>query len=102
MVLPLQEAMKRKAPRRPHQSPVVKERKLGREKAWGLAHPNGLIEIDPRVSGLGKLELLTHEFFHLENWEATERDVTRRSRKLARFLHRNRVRIIEEGNRLLP
>jgi hypothetical protein len=93
--------MKRKAPRRPH-VPIVTERKLGREKAWGFAHEDGKIEIDPRLSGLGKLELLLHEWKHVDDWNAAEETVRRWARKLAKFLHKNNVRIIEKGDKLLP
>lgn len=93
--------MKRKAPRRPH-TPTVVVRKLGREKAWGLAHENGVIELDPGLSGLAKLEILLHEEMHLADWNMDERTVTNRARKLAKFLHRNNVRIIESGDTLAP
>lgn len=93
--------MKRKSPRRTHQ-PVVKERKLGREKAWGRAFKDGLIEIDPRLRGLPRLEILVHEHMHIQDWNMSEEEVLKRSRALAKFLHSNRVRIIEEGDRLLP
>jgi hypothetical protein len=94
--------MKRKGPRKPHVPPVVVVRKLGREKAWGRAHKNGLIELDPRLTGLGKLEILIHEYMHVQDWAMPEDEVVKRSRALAKFLHKNRVRIIEEGDRLLP
>jgi hypothetical protein len=93
--------VKRKAPRRPH-VPVVTERKLGREKAWGFAYKNGDIEIDPRLKGLSRLEILLHEQFHVLDWEMSEAEVTRRARKVAKFLHANNVRIIEPGNQLCP
>lgn len=94
--------MKRKTPRRKHLVPQVVERKLGRHRAWGFAHEHGLIEIDERAKGLGKLELLLHEHFHLLDWNMSEAEVTRRARKVAKFLHKNNVRIIEPGDTLLP
>ena len=42
----------------------IKERKLRRHKAWGLAHPDGLIEIDPRVPPKEYLDTLIHELLH--------------------------------------
>ena len=42
----------------------VKERKLGRHKAMGLAHPDGLIEIDPRTPPKEYLDTLIHELLH--------------------------------------
>jgi hypothetical protein len=50
---------------------VVKERMLGREKARGLYHEHGLIEIDPRLPAKEYLEVLIHEYLHHEfkHWE---------------------------------
>ena len=35
----------------------IKYRKLGKEKAWGIAHSDGLIEIDPSVKSKKHLEI---------------------------------------------
>jgi hypothetical protein len=94
--------MKRKAPRRSHQPPTLVVRKLGREQAWGRAFQNGVIEVDPRLTGLGKLEILIHEYMHVQDWAMPEAEVLKRSRTLAKFLHKHRVRIIEAGDKLLP
>jgi len=50
---------------------VVKERNLGREKARGLYHEHGLIEIDPRLPAKEYLEVLVHEYLHHEfkHWD---------------------------------
>lgn len=96
--------MKRKGPRRKHVVPrvLVRERKLGKHQAWGLAHKHGVIEIDPRLKGLARLEILVHEFLHLLDWQMPENEVESRGKRLAEFLHKNRVRVIEEGDTLLP
>jgi len=49
----------------------VVHRKLGKEKARGLYHDGGLIEIDPRLPAKEYLEVLIHEYLHHEfkHWE---------------------------------
>ena len=42
----------------------IKRRKLGRHRAVGLAHPDGLIEIDPRQTPREYLDTLIHELLH--------------------------------------
>lgn len=74
---------------------TVTRRKLGRHKAVGLAHGNGKIEVDERLKGKHHLDVLIHEFLHEWEWCLPERIVTSLATSLAKFLHRNRVRIIE-------
>lgn len=42
----------------------IKRRKLGRYKALGIAHPDGLIEIDPRQTPREYMDTLIHELLH--------------------------------------
>jgi len=42
----------------------IKERKLGREQAHGLCHPDGTIEIDTRLEGVSRLVVTVHELIH--------------------------------------
>ena len=65
---------------------IVKERNLGREKARGLYHEHGLIEIDPRLPAKEYLEVLIHEYLHHEfkHWE--ENFVEEYGKKLSEFL----------------
>jgi hypothetical protein len=72
--------------------PTVVERKLGRHKADGLYWPDGTIEIDPRVTGKRKLEVLIHEWTHHRQPHWTEEHVTKESRLLANFLWSQGVR----------
>ena len=45
---------------------ILKERKLGRERASGQAYPDdGLIEIDPRLTPRQWLSTLIHEAVHM-------------------------------------
>ena len=39
----------------------IKYRKLGKEKVWGLAHSDGVIEIEERLKGKKHLEIIVHE-----------------------------------------
>jgi hypothetical protein len=43
---------------------TVRERKLGREKASGLCHADGLIDIDPRLRSRDRMDTLCHEVIH--------------------------------------
>lgn len=59
------------------------ETKLGRAKAWGMAHADdNIIEIDPRAKGRKRLELLIHEALHLLNPTMSENEVIRQSKKI--------------------
>jgi hypothetical protein len=42
----------------------IKERKLGRERAYGLWWESGLIEIDPRQKPVQYFDTLCHEALH--------------------------------------
>lgn len=43
---------------------TILERKLGREKAYGLYYEDGLIEIDPRQTAKEYLDTCVHELLH--------------------------------------
>lgn len=96
--------MKRKAPRRPHSSPIatarvprVVEKKL--RTHWGWAdNVRHRIEIDAELKGRAKLEALNHEWLHLTSWAIPEAEVRRIARYLTDFQHKNGVRIIETGD----
>ena len=62
-------------------------RKLGRERAWGQATiGEDLIEIDPRLGAKRQLEVLCHEQVHLIWPKATEPQVDRAGKALAKML----------------
>jgi len=42
----------------------VRHRKLGRERAYGIAYSNGVIEVDPRQDPQEYLDTLIHELLH--------------------------------------
>jgi hypothetical protein len=65
----------------------IVERKLGRERAWGLYyHGENLIELDERMKSRHHLSVLIHEaFHHLFPW-MSEPMVKRTAPKLAKVL----------------
>lgn len=75
--------------------PKVTERKLGRERADGLYHSDGLIEIDPRLKGKNRLDTLIHEHLHHYFPEMSEDRVEKIATGMANTLWKNRVRIID-------
>lgn len=78
----------------------VKERKLGREKAWGLAHQDeNLIEIDPRLKGKKRMEITVHEALHLIFPTLSETDVIRHSKKLTGLLWKENYRKVETNTK---
>ena len=62
-------------------------RKLGKEKAWGQATiGEDLIEIDPRLGAKRQLEVLCHEQVHLIFPSASEPEVDKAGKALAKML----------------
>jgi hypothetical protein len=53
-------------------------RKLGKEKVWGFCHDE-FIEIDERLKGKKKFEVLLHECLHYVNPKDTEEEIVRKS-----------------------
>lgn len=62
-------------------APTITERKLGRHGADGLCWNDGTIEIDPRLTGKKRLEILCHEIIHHIATDWTE----------AKVLHAGRI-----------
>ena len=61
--------------------------KLGRQKAWGQATiGENLIEIDPRLGAKRQLEVLCHEQVHLIFPSASEPEVDKAGKALAKML----------------
>jgi hypothetical protein len=87
---------------KPPKSITIIRRKLGKHRAHGQAHDDGTIEIDERLTGLAKMQVLIHEWLHVFEWALPEKVVDQMSRKLALFLHKNGARLVEKGNTLLP
>ena len=74
----------------------VKIRKLGREKADGLAHiDDNTIEVDSRLTGKRKLEIFVHESLHIVNPTHSESKVTKDARKISNMLWKQGYRKVE-------
>lgn len=73
-------------------NPKITYRKLGRERAYGLAHPNDTIELDTRLKPYQLVLYSIHEWLHLENPTWSETKVKRESSKLAKYLYKNGFR----------
>lgn len=71
----------------------IKYRKLG--KVWGLAHSDGLIEIDERAKGKKHLELIIHETLHLLFPQADEQEIVEKSVTLTKLLWKENYRRID-------
>jgi hypothetical protein len=74
----------------------VKYKKLGKEKAWGLADSDGTVYIDPRLKGKKALEILIHECVHVLWQHEEEEDVINKSISLCNAIWQQRYRRIEE------
>jgi len=71
----------------------VRERKLGRENALGLAwQGTGLIELDPRLSPKKRLEVLLHEGLHHIFQNKSEAEINEAGELLAGLLWRQNYR----------
>jgi hypothetical protein len=76
---------------------ILKERKLGRERASGQAYPDdGLIEIDPRLMPRQWLSTLIHEAVHMAFPEAPEPSVAKAERVITQILWRAGIRRIHQ------
>ena|SRR5438552_15413866 len=76
---------------------ILKERKLGRERASGQAYPDdGLIEIDPRLTPRQWLSTLIHEAVHMAFPEAPEPSVAKAERVITAILWRAGIRRIHQ------
>lgn len=71
-------------------------RKLGKERAWGQAHTDSnTIEIDPRLKGRKKMEILIHEALHILNPEMSETKVLEQGRRIANLLWKQHFRQVD-------
>jgi hypothetical protein len=78
----------------------IVHRKLGREKAQGLAwKEDNVLEVDERIYGYSYLLVMLHEHFHLKHPEWSETMVTKQSSKTARFLWELGFRWCDLGKR---
>ena len=80
----------------------VKYSKLGKQKVWGFAHSDGLIEIDEKLKGKKHLEILLHECLHILYPTDSEEDVVTKSVILTNTLWHEKYRMIEDHTQDIP
>jgi hypothetical protein len=73
----------------------VQYTKLGKQKAWGLAHSDELIEVDIRLKGRKAMEILIHEICHILAPGDSEEEVVRKSIILTKTLWHEGYRKID-------
>lgn len=73
-------------------------RKLGREKAHGMASSDGIIEIDERLRSKKHLEVLIHEVLHILNPKDSEEAIIRKSVTLTKILWNEGYRRIDQSD----
>jgi hypothetical protein len=74
----------------------VIHRKLGKEKADGLAHIEAnTIEIDERLKGRYRLEITIHEALHILYPKDSETAIIRKSKRLTKVLWEQGYRKID-------
>lgn len=61
-------------------------RKLGREKAYGIAYSNNEVHIDPRQGAKDMMDTFIHEQLHIIFPETHEEEIKRVSGMLTNFL----------------
>jgi hypothetical protein len=75
----------------------VVRRKLGKEKADGLAHiDDNTIEIDERLKGKYRLEITIHEALHILYPTDSETAIIRKSKRLTNVLWKQGYRLVEK------
>ena len=76
----------------------VKYSKLGRQKAWGMAHSEGYIEVDQKIKGKKLLEIILHESLHILYPLDSEEDIVHKSVILTNTLWHEHFRKIDNNN----
>jgi hypothetical protein len=73
----------------------IRDRKLGKEKAHGLAHAPDLIEIDPSQNSRERLDTVCHEALHLLLPDESEVRIIALANRMSDLLWRDRWRRVE-------
>ncbi len=74
----------------------IRFRKLGREKAAGLAHTSSrLIELDPNQRGFDLLDSAIHEIIHIQQPDLSEEAVIEFSNEMADLLWKMNFRMAD-------
>lgn len=83
--------------RKPRKIKII-YRKLGREKAWGLASSDGTVEVDESLKGKKKFEIINHECLHILFPKATEDEIEEKSILLTNTLWHEGYRLVDNSN----
>jgi hypothetical protein len=73
----------------------IRDRKLGKEKAHGLAHAPDLIEVDPSQNSRERLDTVCHEALHLLLPDESEVRIIALANRMSDLLWRDRWRRVE-------
>jgi hypothetical protein len=74
-------------------------KKLGRTKSWGMAYPDDeLVEVDERLKGKKRMEIIVHECLHLLFPKAEEDEIERKAVLLTNTLWHEGYRGIDNTN----
>jgi len=74
-------------------------KKLGREKAHGIADSDGTIYIDPRLKGKKRLEIYIHEILHVLYKEDSEEQIVANSVALTKILWKEGYRRVDNHDK---
>lgn len=78
----------------------VIHKKLGREKAYGMADSDGTVYIDPRLKGKKHLEIVLHECLHILYPEDSEEAIVDKSVTLCKILWKDGYRKVDNSNKV--
>ena len=76
----------------------VIHKKLGREKAYGMADSDGVVYIDPRLKGKKHMEIILHECLHLLYPDDSEEAIVDKSVTLCKILWKEGYRRVDNSN----
>ena len=78
----------------------IEHKKLGREKAYGMADSDGTIYLDPRLKGKKHLEILVHETLHILYPMDSEEASISKSVTLCKLLWKMGYRRVDNSNKV--
>jgi hypothetical protein len=78
----------------------IEHKKLGREKAYGMADSDGTIYLDPRLKGKKHLEILVHECLHILYPMDSEEAIVDKSVTLCKLLWKEGYRRVDNSNKV--
>lgn len=76
----------------------VVHKKLGREKAYGMADSDGVVYLDQRLKGKKHMEIILHECLHLLYPDDSEEAIVDKSVTLCKILWKEGYRRVDNSN----